>query len=356
MPIKILITGIAGFVGCNMARSFKGHFADIDIMGIDNLSRRGSEANLAELKELGCKVIHGDIRCKEDIDDLPKVDWVLDCAAIPTVTAGVDSGTLALINNNLTGTIFLLEKCRRDNCGFIILSTSRVYSINELASLPIDENEYALAIRKNAAYPQGFSEYGIAENFSIAAPVSLYGATKLASEMLALEYHYTFGFPVWINRCGVIAGPGQFGKIDQGIFSFWIYQYLLNKPLSFIGFGGTGKQVRDMIHPYDVFRLVEKQISGSNSAAPRVLNIGGGLDNALSLAQLDQFCKEHIIRGKQINKVSENRKFDIPLYISDCRQARLHWDWQPTITAHQLLDQILKYATANIEYLKKISA
>jgi len=356
MSIKVLITGIAGFVGSSMARYLKEHFTGSEVIGIDNLSRRGSEGNLAALKDIGCKVIHGDIRCKEDIDDLPKVDWILDCAAIPTVTAGVDSGTLSLINNNLTGTIFLLEKCRKDNSGFIILSTSRVYSINELVSLPLVEKENAITIKKDVQYPTGFSEYGVAENFSTAAPVSLYGATKLASETLALEYHYTFGFPVWIDRCGVIAGPGQFGKIDQGIFSFWIYQYLLNKPLSFIGFGGTGKQVRDMIHPYDVFKIVEKQIGGKEKKAPKTLNIGGGVENAISLAQLDQFCKEHIDANRQIRRVSKNRNFDIPLYVSDCRLAKQYWDWEPTITANRLLEQILVYGNDNIEYLKKSSA
>jgi CDP-paratose 2-epimerase len=355
MSSKILITGIAGFVGNSMARYFKEHFADIEVFGIDNLSRRGSEDNLAALKNIGCKVIHGDIRCKEDVDDLPKADWILDCAAIPTVTAGVESGTLNLINNNLTGTIFLLEKCRRDNCGFIILSTSRIYSINELVSLPLEEKETALTIKKNVQYPQGFSGHGVAENFSTVAPVSLYGATKLASETLALEYHYAFGFPVWINRCGVIAGPGQLGKIDQGIFSFWIYQYLLNKPLSFIGFGGNGKQVRDMIHPYDVFRIIEKQIASKEQSAPRVLNIGGGVENALSLVQLDKFCKEHIDIDKQIKQVPENRNFDIPLYISDCRLAKQYWDWQPTIKAKELLQQILRYGNENIDRLKKLN-
>ena len=306
MSMRILITGVAGFVGSSMAKYFKENFADVELIGIDNLSRRGSEYNLPMLKELGCKLVHGDIRCKDDLDDLPKVDWILDCAAIPTVTAGVDSGTLQLINNNLTGTIYLLEKCRKDNAGFIILSTSRIYSIDGLVNVPLEETETALRIKKDVPYALGFSEYGVAENFSTAAPISLYGATKLASEILALEYHYTFGFPVWVNRCGVIAGPGQFGKIDQGIFSFWIYQYLLNKPLSFIGFGGTGKQVRDMVHPFDVFRMVEMQIKNSATISPRVLNIGGGVDNALSLAELDMFCKKHINAEKQIRQVPEN--------------------------------------------------
>lgn len=353
--MKVLITGAAGFVGSYMVQYFKQHFSDFEIIGIDNLSRRGSEFNLPKLKKLGCRFYHGDIRNKEDIDDLPRIDWVIDCAAIPTVTAGVDSGTLGLINNNLTGTLFLLEKCRRDGAGFIMLSTSRVYSINALNALPLHEAESKLNIIANANFPVGFSEKGIAEEFSTAAPVSLYGATKLTSEIIALEYHYTFGIPVWINRCGVIAGPGQFGKIDQGIFSFWIYQYLLDRPLSFIGFGGEGKQVRDLVHPYDVFRLIQLQVQQPAFNAPRLLNIGGGNHSAFSLAELDSFCKESLKTAKIINKVSETRGFDIPLYITDYSKARHYWNWQPSFTAEEILEQIVAYGRDNLDLLKTIA-
>jgi CDP-paratose 2-epimerase len=352
--MKILITGAAGFVGSGIIRYLREHFNDAVLIGIDNLSRRGSEYNLALLQQLDCRFIYGDIRSKEDIDDLPKVDWVIDCAAIPTVTAGVDSGTHALINNNLTGTIHLLEKCRRDDCGFIILSTSRVYSIQALTNIPLVEKDERLAIATDVVYPAGFSESGVSESFSTAAPVSLYGATKLASEVLALEYHYTFGFPVWINRCGVIAGPGQFGKIDQGIFSFWVYQYLLDLPLSFIGFGGKGKQVRDFVHPFDVFRLVQTQMQQPAINAPRTINIGGGINSAWSLLQLDRHCKQVLQSHKLINSVADTRGFDIPLYITDNRQALQYWNWQPSYTPEEIIDQIIAYGKDNLQMLKAI--
>ena len=350
--MRIIITGAAGFVGSGIIRYLREHYINAELIGIDNLSRRGSEYNISVLQQLGCKFVHGDIRCKEDIDDLPKADWIIDCAAIPTVTAGVDGGTHQLINNNLTGTIYLLEKCRRDNSGFIILSTSRVYSIEALTGIPLTEKEDHFGIKERVALPHGFSEYGVSETFSTAAPVSLYGATKLASEILALEYHYTFGFPVWINRCGVIAGPGQFGKIDQGIFSFWVYQYLLDLPISFIGFGGKGKQVRDFLHPFDVFRLVQKQIEQPTTKAPRTINIGGGINCAWSLLQLDRFCKQTLQIDKVINSVAETRGFDIPLYVTDNRQALQHWNWQPSFTAEQIMGQIIEYGSQHLQMLK----
>ncbi|OCX54558.1 hypothetical protein BEL04_09995 [Mucilaginibacter sp. PPCGB 2223] len=352
--MKILITGAAGFVGYQMAKYFKEHYTDVMVIGIDNLSRRGSEYNVPLLKELGCTFFHGDIRNKEDVDDLPKADWIVDCAANPSVLAGLQGGSFGLINNNLIGTIYLLEKCKRDNAGFIMLSTSRVYSIDELNKIPLTETEGSFVISKDAQYPHGFSELGVAESFSTAAPISLYGSTKLASEVLALEYHYTFGFPVWIDRCGVIAGPGQFGKIDQGIFSFWIYQYLLDRPLSYIGFGGKGKQARDFFHPRDLFGMIQMQISDPEKKVSRLINLGGGVENTYSLAQLDAFCKQQLGSEKVINSITENRSFDIPLYVTDYSLAQKEWGWKPEISGEAILNQIVEYARTNIELIKKL--
>jgi CDP-paratose 2-epimerase len=352
--MTVIITGSAGFVGINIIRYLKESFTDINLIGIDNLSRRGSENNIPVLKELGVRFFHGDVRSKEDIDDLPKADWIIDCAANPSVLAGLQGGSLGLINNNLTGTINLLEKCRKDEAGFIMLSTSRVYSINELNKIPLTETANSFTIEKNTTYSTGFSERGVAENFSTASPISLYGSTKLASEILALEYHYTFGFPVWINRCGVIAGPGQFGKIDQGIFSFWIYQYFLNRPLSYIGFGGKGKQARDFFHPFDLFRMIQMQMANPEKKTDKIINLGGGVKNTYSLAQLDSFCKSQINREKTINSNTENRSFDIPLYITDYSLAQREWNWEPSISGEDILHQIAAYAKNNLSLIQNL--
>ena len=353
--MKVLITGAAGFVGSKMVEYLYSTNPGIILIGIDNLSRKGSEFNLTKLEDFNCEFIKGDISVQQDIDALPKVDWIIDCAANASVLAGLNNDSLRLINDNLTGTYYLLEKCKRDSAGFIMLSTSRVYGIDALNTIALRENEHHFSIDDKVNFQQGFSLKGVNEKFSTTSPVSLYGATKLASEVLALEYHYTFGFPVWINRCGVIAGAGQFGKIDQGIFSFWIYQYLLNNPLSFIGFGGKGKQVRDMVHPYDVFQLIQKQIAVSDKKIQRIVNIGGGIENAYSLLQLDQYCKKNINPNKQVSNIAENRNFDIPLYITDYSLATSLWNWAPSFNANQILEEILFYAQSNLEHIKQIS-
>lgn len=353
--MTILITGSAGFVGCKMAEYFRACDASIEIIGIDNLSRKGSEYNVSVLKKLNFTFFNGDISLQHDVDALPSVNWIIDCAADPSVLAGLNRGSLKLINNNLTGTVYLLEKCKRDNAGFIMLSTSRVYSINELCKIPLDRGGSKFSVSDSKVFPIGFSEKGVAENFSTSSPISLYGSTKLASEVLALEYHYTFGFPVWINRCGVIAGPGQFGKIDQGIFSFWIYQYLLNRPLSYIGFGGTGLQARDLMHPYDVYQMIQLQMNKPVADSPLILNLGGGIENTLSLAELNNFCSTHIQIDKEITSIPENRTYDIPYYVTDYSLAKSIWGWEPSINANSILEQILDFGIKNHDHILRIS-
>ncbi len=196
-------------------------------LGIDNLIRPGSELNRRSLSKSGCKIIYGDVRSRSDLDQLPPVDWVIDAAANPSVSAGVDGSASSrqVVEHNLLGTINVLEYCRRSSAGFILLSTSRVYSIPILGSLPLSSIGNRFEPDATGILPIGISAEGISENFPTAAPISLYGATKLSSEVLALEYGRTFQFPVWINRCGVLAGAGQFGRAEQGIFSFWIHAW-----------------------------------------------------------------------------------------------------------------------------------
>lgn len=353
--MTILITGAAGFVGCKIVEYLYSSNLTLSLIGIDNLSRVGSESNLPLLQKYNCEFYKGDISIQQDVSKLPRVDWIIDCAANPSVLAGLSNDSLSLINNNLTGTFYLLEKCKRDNAGFIILSTSRVYSIETLCSISFENKNERLVIPQGGPLPHGFTALGVTEQFSTSAPISLYGATKLASEILALEYHYSFGFPVWINRCGVIAGPGQFGKIDQGIFSYWIYQYLLNKPLSYIGYGGLGLQSRDMIHPYDVFNMVYHQMMNPITTSPKVINLGGGIENTRSLVELNNFCSQHIDNNKQITSISENRKFDIPFYATDYSIAQSYWNWKPTISANEILIQILEYGRNHLDHISRIS-
>jgi nucleoside-diphosphate-sugar epimerase len=231
--MRILISGICGFVGSTLARRLVEAGRGYQVSGFDNFIRPGSETNRAELKRLGVRLFHGDLRVASDLETLPAVDWVIDAAANPSVLAGIDGRTSSrqLIEHNLSGTVNLLEFCKQHRAGFILLSTSRVYAIEPLAALPVEVADRAFRPAAGAKLPPGVSPAGVDETFSTLAPISLYGATKLASEALAFEYGATFNFPVFVNRCGVLAGAGQFGRADQGIFAYWINAWLRRRPL-----------------------------------------------------------------------------------------------------------------------------
>lgn len=348
--MKILITGICGFAGSSIAKILLQNHFHMQIFGLDNFSRKGSEINISELTDLGIDLVRGDIRSQSDIDYLPKVDWVIDCAANPSTLGGLDgkSSSRQLIENNLIGSINLLEYCKRYKAGLILLSTSRVYSASELASLPVKSSDQCFKLINCSI--AGISSSGISEDFPTTTPLSLYGASKLASETLILEYGKCFDFPVWINRCGVLAGAGQFGKGDQGIFSFWIHSFREKKPLKYIGFNGAGHQVRDALHPNDLAPLIYRQMLEPNLDAPKIINVGGGIENSMSLKQLTDWCEKRFGPNEVVSSL-EQRPMDAPWIVMDSAVAREAWGWKPTKTINEILNEIATYAEKNPDWL-----
>jgi CDP-paratose 2-epimerase len=350
--VRILISGICGFAGSAIARALAAQGRGYEITGVDNFIRPGSEGNRADLKRLGIRLVHADVRAASDIDALPPCDWVIDASANPSVLAGVDGLTSSrqLVEHNLGGTINLLEFCKRSRAGFILLSTSRVYSIPPLAGLAVRVVDNAFQPEKGLV-PDGMSLLGVSESFATAAPVSLYGATKLASEALALEYGHAFDLPVFINRCGILAGAGQFGRPDQGIFSYWINSHLRKKPLKYIGFGGKGHQVRDCLHPNDLVPLLTAQLAAPKTAASdRVVNVGGGAASAMSLWQLTDWCDDRF--GSQpVAPDPAPRPFDIPWIVLDPSKAARVWGWKPKTPLLAILEEISAHAGTHPDWL-----
>jgi CDP-paratose 2-epimerase len=343
--VKILITGICGFVGNALAHALLDDSTDLQLLGLDNLSRSGSHINRVPLQRRGVKVIHADVRAASDLEMLPPVDWIIDAAANPAVLAGVDGLTSSrqLIEHNLYGTVNLLELAKRHRAGVILLSTSRVYSIEPLANLPVMARDERYQLDTKKSLPAGLSDAGISESFSTAPPVSLYGSSKLASEVLALEYGDAFGLTVWVNRCGILAGAGQFGRPDQGIFTYWINSYLRGKPLRYIGFGGTGHQTRDCLHPRDLTALLLRQMRASSAGKPRLVNVSGGASSALSLAQLSNWCAQRFTR-RAVEADLRPRQFDLPWVVLDSTLAHRTWDWSPQTGAEAILEEIATHA------------
>lgn len=359
--LDILVTGACGFAGAAIVRALMEHRGGLRITGLDNLTRKGSQTNLEPLGKLGCKMVVGDIRDQALLASLPPHDWILDCAANPSVLAGVDgSSSRDLVDQNLYGTVNLLELCKKWNAGFTLLSTSRVYSIRELAALPITKSPTRFTLPADRQ-GRGWSQAGIDETFPTTPPVSLYGNTKLCSELLAMEYGEAFGFPVRINRCGVLAGAGQFGKADQGIFSFWIHSWMGKRPLKYIGFGGSGLQIRDCLHPRDLAPAILAQIDKRGLERSPICNFAGGAANSMSLKELSSWCSGHIGAPSSMNDPEvlssdrSSRPFDIPWAVLDPSLAATQWNWKPATPLHAILEEIRSHAEKNPAWLDMVA-
>ncbi len=350
---KILITGGAGFVGSNLAIKLKEKYPETQISVLDNLKRRGSELNLPRLKEAGIIFIHGDIRNKEDFEEIHGADLIFECSAEPSVLAGLESSPSYLINTNLLGTVNCLEFARKNNSAFIFISTSRVYPIEPINKLNFKEetSRFSLEINQETI---GSSVEGIAESFPLEGARSLYGSTKLCSEILMQEYMDSFELKGIINRCGVITGPWQMGKVDQGVFVLWVARHIFGGKLSYIGYGGKGKQVRDFIHIDDLFDILDIQINDPEKFNGQIFNIGGGKENCVSLQELTKICEEITGNKIEITSVTKNRPADLISFITDSTKIKKLTGWSPKKDARKTIADITKWINENKEQLKDI--
>jgi len=347
MP-KVLITGGAGFVGSNLAVSLATRHPDWELLAFDNLYRRGSELNLPRLAEAGVEFVKGDVREPADLGAIGTIDAMIECSAEPSVMSGVDGDTGYLVHTNLTGAYNCLELARRDGAFFVFLSTSRVYPVEPQVHLRLDEAEtrFELAAEQDV---RGVSPAGISEDFPLEGARTLYGATKLAAELLVEEYRAALGVPAVIDRFGVIAGPWQMGKVDQGVFTHWMLAHHFRNPLSYIGFGGHGKQVRDLLHVEDLVDLVEEQLLDSDHWDGQTVNAGGGRECSLSLLETTAICRELTGNEVPITPVPETRQGDVPIYLSDCARLFGLGRWRPQRGAEQVLADIHEWIAADEE-------
>lgn len=349
---NILITGGAGFVGANLALKLKADFPDVHIICLDNLKRRGSELSLKRLKTAGIEFIHGDIRNKEDFV-FNKIDLLLECSAEPSVLAGINSSPDYLLNTNLVGTINCLEVARQHQAAVLFLSTSRIYPISYINDLAFTESNTRFDILDDQSVP-GASSKGIAEHFPLDKARSLYGVTKLASELIINEYVDTYGMKAIIDRCGVITGPWQMGKVDQGVFVLWVAKHYFKQSLSYIGYGGEGKQVRDFIHIDDLYASIKYQLEHFDDFASETLNVGGGLANSVSLQELTALCQEVTGNNIDIAQIKEDRPADLRFFITDSSKflEKSGLTWQKD--ARQTVTDIYEWIRDNEDDLKPI--
>lgn len=350
---NILITGGCGFIGSNLAILLRQKHSSYKIYCLDNLKRRGSELNINRLKDAGIQFIHGDIRNKEDLNFEFDLDYIIDAAAEPSVLAGLGSTFNYVINTNLVGTLNILELAAQKKAKFIFLSTSRIYPIEHLENIQLIEGKARFEISEKQKI-KGITTRGINEEFPLNKARSIYGSTKLASELFIEEFREFYGVDYVINRCGVVAGPYQMGKVDQGVVTLWMARHYWNREVKYIGYNGTGKQVRDVLHIQDLFELIEKEIQNFDIVKGQTFNAGGGIKSSVSLKELTVLCKEITENKISELKSEETRKGDIPLYVTDNSKIKTVLGWEPQRNVKDVLVDIYKWMNKNDRFLKPI--
>jgi CDP-paratose 2-epimerase len=340
--MRILITGGAGFVGSSLALTIKRDLADVEVWAFDNLRRRGSELAIDRLRDGNVRFVHGDVRAPDDLASVGSFDLLIECSAEPSVHAGYDDGPGYVIQTNLLGTAHCLEAARKNHADVVFLSTSRVYPIEPLRGLPLERRGERFEIAGSAS-GAGWSAEGIASDFPLIGRRSLYGATKLASELLIEEYRAMYGLRTVINRCGVIAGPWQMGKVDQGFIVLWAARHLFGGPLSYVGFGGEGLQVRDVLHVADLCDLVRLQIADMSRYDGGTFNVGGGRDRSVSLRELTAMCRERAGRTIPLGSIETTNAADVPYYTTDNGQISAVSGWTPRRGPGDVLDDVFAW-------------
>jgi CDP-paratose 2-epimerase len=336
--MRVMVTGGAGFIGSTTALALAERHPDWTVVACDNLFRRGSELNLPRLRAAGVGFVHADVRHPEDLARVGEVQALVECSAEPSVTAAHE----LVVPVNLLGAYHCFELARRHGAQVVFVSTSRVYPVATLEELAYDEAATRFELRDEQPVT-GASGRGVAEDLPIAGARTMYGASKLAAELLLAEYD----LPWVVNRCGVVAGPWQMGKVDQGVFAHWALSFHFGRPLTYVGYGGTGKQVRDLLHVDDLVELFDDQLQRPEHWARRTYNVGGGRPVSLSLLEATELCREMTGRDVPIGSVAETRAGDVRCYLSDCSALHAHTDWRPRRDARAILADVLGWVAAN---------
>jgi CDP-paratose 2-epimerase len=347
-----MITGGAGFVGANLGVALAGRHPDWELIALDNLHRPGSELNLPRLREAGIRFVEADVRDRDALAAIESLDALVECSAEPSALVGMSGDTAYPFETNLVGAYNCLELARRDTAQFVFLSTSRVYPYPALNELPLRRAETRFELEPQGATP-GVTENGISEKFPLAGPRTLYGATKLGAELLVAEYAANFGVPAVIDRCGVIAGPWQMGRVDQGVFTYWLLRHYFGLPLTYIGYGGAGHQVRDLLHVDDLVALVDEQLCDPSAWDGFVGNVGGGRAVSLSLREATELCRELTGNEVPVDASEEERPGDVPLYLSDCSRLFAATEWRPVHGPRDVLADTLAWVEDNRDAVRE---
>jgi CDP-paratose 2-epimerase len=343
--MKTIITGGAGFIGSNASSRYlrRGH----QVVVVDNLARDGVRENLDWLRSLGGTLeFHQiDVRDEAGIKSVFRehrhADQVLHLAAQVAVTTSVRNPREDFEINAL-GTFNVLEAMRQSGMAapLIYASTNKVYG--EMSSVGVVERDGRYDYQSLAT---GVSE---AHNLDFHSP---YGCSKGSADQYVIDYHRIYGLRSIVFRQSCIYGYRQFGAEDQGWVAWFMIASQLGRPITIYG---DGKQVRDILFIDDLLDAYDAAFANPDKASGRAFNIGGGVNNVVSLRQLLAFIEQR--SGARITAGSADwRPGDQKVFISDIRRAQAELGWAPRITCPQGLGLLYDWIEKNRELFLKLS-
>ena len=336
--MKALITGGAGFIGCNLAHRLLQHQHIVTIY--DNLSRHGSDTNLAWLRQM-----HGNVFCfvQGDLLDYPRLleatreaEVIYHLAAQVAVTTSVVDPR-GDFEANALGTFNALEAARHaaNNPIFLFASTNKVYG--NMKEVPIIEE--ATRYRYDGL-PNGVPE---TQPLDFHSP---YGCSKGAGDQYVRDYERIYGLRSVVFRQSCTYGYRQFGVEDQGWVAWFVIAAVLGKPITIYG---DGKQVRDVLFIEDLLDAYDAAVQHIDVAKGQIYNLGGGPQNTISVwHEFGPLLSE--LLGHQIEvSYGDWRPGDQLVYISDIRKAQHDLGWQPKISVREGITRLYKWVLANRE-------
>jgi CDP-paratose 2-epimerase len=337
MAAKYLITGGCGFLGTNITATLlrRGHAVAV----LDNLYRHGSAENLAWLRGQGdFQFLHCDIRNAGDIERAVREvrpSTVFHLAGQVAMTTSVDRPRFDF-EVNAVGTLNLLEALRSNAPEAVLVysSTNKVYG--DLEQITYEECPTRWT---TPDYPNGFDE---SVPFDARSP---YGCSKGTAELYVRDYCRTFGIRGVVFRHSSIYGGRQFATYDQG----WIGWFCLQawnqataRARDPFTISGTGKQVRDVLHVDDAAACYLAAASEADRVAGEVFNIGGGVNNSLSLLELLDWLSQRLKVTLAYRKIEE-RSSDQKVFVADCDKAARLLNWRPTVSADEGLNRMVEW-------------
>lgn len=342
--MKILITGGAGFLGTNIA--YEAIKLGYEVIIMDNFVRRGSERNAALLEKLfgnAVKVVHGEVRLKQDWDSLPKIDAIIHLAGQPGIPASLENPEMDFYVNAI-GTLNGLIHARSLGIPFLYASTNKIYS-DVINGIRLGESEKRYYFDRED-FVLGVSDKGVTEHFPMDSagehPHSPYGVSKAAGDLLTQEFFHAFGVPTVVFRMSCIYGLYQNGVSEQGWTDFFVRQRILgNNKLTFYG---NGKQVRDCLFGSDAASAYLMALKQINKAAGKVYNLGGGEFNSSLIEWVDILNIYRTAVGDHQPmeiEYADWRLADHRVYISDTSKIEKDLGWKPVIGIEKGIEKMV---------------